>query len=71
MRIGPVVIGDYDDPAEECADYYWHNCDGHEDKWPLIFVMYNEDNGGPEIQRREVEMEMCPQFCSWKVEGHE
>lgn len=51
---------------EECAEDHFHNHDGWESSWPLVFALHDGENG-PEICRYEVEMEAVPQFVATKI----
>jgi hypothetical protein len=53
--------------AVKAADYYFHNRDGWEDKWPLMFRV--APSGSEECQDFEVEMEAEPTFCAWPKKG--
>ena len=52
--------------AEECADQYFAECDGWDDTWPLVFVLF-ETEEGPEVARFTVEREDVPTFNATEI----
>lgn len=62
-------VEDLDDTlAEWCAEDYWDNHDGWEDRWPKTIVLYLTEDG-PECVEFEVEVEAVPQFSASEVES--
>ncbi len=47
--------------AECCAEDYHGNHDGRKCDWPLVFVLFDTEDG-PEIARFTVELEILPAF---------
>ncbi|HEK3213401.1 TPA: hypothetical protein SMV50_001069 [Proteus mirabilis] len=56
---------DLDSCIEECAEYYHANCDGLEYQWPLLFMLWIDDQY---LGTFEVEREFDPVFSASKVE---
>lgn len=56
---------DLDSCIEACADYYHDNWDGWEDKWPLLFMLWIDDQY---LGTFEIEREFDPVFSANKVE---
>ncbi|HEK3121732.1 TPA: hypothetical protein SMV36_000462 [Proteus mirabilis] len=56
---------DLDSCIEACAEYYHADCDGWEDKWPLLFMLWIDDQY---LGAFEVEYEYDPVFSANKVE---
>lgn len=51
--------------AQECAEHYFHHCDGWEDRWPqMVYLRETED--GPIVATFEVHMEAEPQFYAYE-----
>ncbi|EPO8032184.1 TPA: hypothetical protein ACKRKK_002455 [Proteus mirabilis] len=50
---------------EACAEYYHDDCDGCEDRWPLLFMLWIDDQY---LGTFEVEREYDPVFSANKVE---
>ncbi|MBI6529027.1 hypothetical protein JEP40_07860 [Proteus vulgaris] len=55
---------DFEFCIEECAEYYHDDCDGWEDKWPLLFMLWIDDQY---LGTFEVEREFDPVFSANKV----
>jgi hypothetical protein len=53
------------DVAVFAAEDYHSNHDGWESNWPLLFTIY-EGEEGPAVARFEVELESIPQFHAWE-----
>ncbi|MDM3563168.1 hypothetical protein O9361_05990 [Proteus vulgaris] len=56
---------DLDSCIEVCAEYYHADCDGWEDQWPLLFMLWIDDQY---LGTFEVEREYDPVFSANKVE---
>lgn len=56
---------DLDSCIEACAEYYHSDCDGWEDRWPLLFMLWIDDQY---LGMFEVEREFDPTFSANKVE---
>lgn len=56
------------DVAMDAAEDYHANHDGWESIWPLVFIIY-ESEEGPEIARFDVEREVEPHFYAWERES--
>lgn len=56
---------DLDSCIEACAEYYHDNCDGWEDQWPLLFMLWIEDQY---LGTFEIERDFEPVFSANKVE---
>lgn len=56
---------DLDSCIETCAEYYHDNCDGWEDQWPLLFMLWIEDQY---LGTFEIERDFEPVFSANKVE---
>ena len=59
----------YDLIVSDMAEYFFHNHDGWEAKWPLTFRIWEElsdETEGKLIGDFEVEMEARPHFRTWK-----
>ena len=52
------------DVAVDAAEDYHSNHDGWESHWPLMFTIY-ESEEGPPVARFEVERETVPAFHAW------
>jgi len=48
--------------AELCAEHYHDYFDGRESGWPLTFVFFENEEGGVELGRFEVDRETVPEF---------
>ncbi|EMI5436568.1 TPA: hypothetical protein SMV41_000466 [Proteus mirabilis] len=56
---------DLDSCIEACAEYYHADCEGCEDRWPLLFMLWIDDQY---LGTFEVEREFDPVFSANKVE---
>ncbi|MEQ5622489.1 hypothetical protein AB7Y04_00850 [Providencia rettgeri] len=56
---------DLDSCIEECAEYYHHDCDGWESRFPCLFMLWIDDEY---LGIFEVEREFEPVFSAKKVE---
>ncbi|MEX6205826.1 hypothetical protein AB6G04_03305 [Proteus mirabilis] len=56
---------DLDSCIEVCAEYYHADCDGWEDQWPLLFMLWIDDQY---LGTFEVERDFDPVFSANKVE---
>ncbi|WP_275348914.1 hypothetical protein [Proteus mirabilis] len=56
---------DLDSCIGACAEYYHADCDGCEDQWPLLFMLWIDDEY---LGTFEVEREFDPVFSANKVE---
>lgn len=56
---------DLESCIEACAEYYHADCDGCEDQWPLLFMLWIDDQY---LGTFEVEREFDPVFSASKVE---
>lgn len=55
---------DLESCIEACAEYYHSDCDGWEDKFPLLFMLWIDDQY---LGTFEVEREFDPVFSAKKV----
>ncbi|HCH7937383.1 MULTISPECIES: hypothetical protein [Providencia] len=56
---------DHECCIEECAEYYHHDCDGWENQWPLLFMLWIDDKY---LGMFEIDYEYNPAFSAKKVE---
>ncbi|MGO2106290.1 MAG: hypothetical protein ACTH3P_12830 [Proteus vulgaris] len=56
---------DFDSCIETCAEYYHADCDGWEDQWPLLFMLWIDDQY---LGTFEAVRDFDPVFSAYKVE---